>query len=325
MTTAKPTRSFRIVDFPSTMSPILATRDDNSSSVGMSKGLYIAGFTLVGLLVAGLSLWLLVRCYKKRMGEKRNDERGAAFLHVKGIRKAGDIVPTARGRIPNAFSRENMTASVVLPDRVLMRQAYPASQTSTPASFVQSQATTTFDPPLQAPMSPLNPAHFRLSHVSTHSAHSPIAHPSFAQSRTSSFSAGSAASASPHARPVRQLFDPVLSDELPLTRLGEYLAIFESFDDGWCLVIRDNSRPRRSSITSAIIGFRGRNSNALNADTAEGTQQDIGLVPAWVFVKPMKGLTVERPMRVSSVDALKLGLGGAEPSRDTMISWSNFA
>ncbi|KAI6125633.1 hypothetical protein EDD16DRAFT_1474199 [Pisolithus croceorrhizus] len=273
------------------MSPVLVARDDSSSSLGVSKGLYIAGFTLVGILVVGLSLWLLIRCYKKRMSAKRNDERGAAFLHVRGVKKAGDNhVPTSR--IPNAFSRENMTASIVLPDKVLLRQAHSAGPSSTPALFVQSQPISASDPPLQAPISPLNLAHFRLSRVSTHSTHSPIAHPSFMQSRTSSFSAGSAGSASLHSRPVRQLFEPVLPDELPLTRLGEYFAILESFDDGWCLV---------------------------------GTQLDIGLVPAWVFVKPMKGLTVERPMRVSSVDALKLGLGGAEPTRDTIVSWSHFA
>lgn len=307
------------------MSPVLAARDNSSSVLGMSKGLYIAGFTLVGILVGGLSLWLLVRCYKKRMSEKRNDERGAAFLHVKGIRKAGDNGPSMRGGIPNAFSRENMTASVVLPDRVFLRQAYSAGPSSAPAPFAQSQAVSTPDPHIQAPISPLNLSHLRLSHVSTHSTHSPIARPSFMHSRTSSFSVGSAGSASSHSRPVRQLFEPVLPDELSLTRLGEYFTILESFDDGWCLVIKDNSRPRRSSITSAILAFRGRNSTALSGDTAEGTQLDIGLVPAWVFVKPMKGLTVERPMRVSSVDALKLGLGGAEPSRDTMVSWSHFA
>ncbi|KAI6108310.1 hypothetical protein F5141DRAFT_108930 [Pisolithus sp. B1] len=307
------------------MSPVLVARDDSSSSLGVSKGLYIAGFTLVGILVGGLSLWLLVRCYKKRMSAKRIDERGAAFLHVRGVKKTGDNVPDMRGGIPNAFSRENMTASIVLPDRVLLRQAYSAGPSSTPALFVQSQPISASDPPLQAPISPLNLAHFRLSRVSTHSTHSPVAHPSFMQSRTSSFSVGSAGSASSHSRPVRQLFEPVLPDELPLTRLGEYFAILESFDDGWCLVVRDNSRPRRSSITSAILALRGRNSNALSADAAEGTHLDIGLVPAWVFVKPMKGLTVERPMRVSSVDALKLGLGGAEPTRDTIVSWSHFA
>ena len=115
----------------------------------------------------------------------------------------------------------------------------------------------------------------------------------------------------------------MLHDEFPLTRLGDYLSILESFDDGWCLVVKDISRSRRSSLASTIRGLRGKNSSSnLNIDP---NQLEVGLVPAWVFVKPMKGLTVERPMRSSSVNALQPDLGATGPSRDTMISWSNFA
>ncbi|KAL4064556.1 hypothetical protein J3A83DRAFT_4101274 [Scleroderma citrinum] len=276
------------------MAPILLAR--NSFPLSTNTTLYIAGFVLVGVLVGGLSLWLLARCYKNRMNKKRNEERGAAFLHVRGVVKEGDGSNQAnQPSLPNSFSRENVTASVVLPDRVLTRQL-PSS-----GLFAQSNSVPEWGSCPQPPISPLNIAHFRFSRASVFSTQSQLPPPHGPYSRSSSFSASSTGTGPSHSRPVRQLFEPILPDELPLKRLGDYLAILESFDDGWCLV--------------------SSNSN-LNTDP---NQAEVGLVPAWVFVKPMKGLTVERPMRSSSVDALQLGLGAAAPSRDTMISWSNFA
>ncbi|KAL4064988.1 hypothetical protein V8B97DRAFT_1875392 [Scleroderma yunnanense] len=298
------------------MAPILLAR--NSFPLSTNTTLYIAGFVLVGVLVGGLSLWLLARCYKNRMNKKRNEERGAAFLHVRGVVKEGDGSNQAnQPSLPNSFSRENVTASVVLPDRVLTRQL-PSS-----GLFAQSNSVPEWGSCPQPPISPLNIAHFRFSRASVFSTQSQLPPPHGPYSRSSSFSASSTGTGPSHSRPVRQLFEPILPDELPLKRLGDYLAILESFDDGWCLVVRDISRSRRSSLASTIIGLRGKSSNSnLNTDP---NQAEVGLVPAWVFVKPMKGLTVERPMRSSSVDALQLGLGAAAPSRDTMISWSNFA
>lgn len=200
-----------------------------------------------------------------------------------------------------------MTASIIFPDRVLIRQI-PPSDLGHEDGFDARQP----------PISPLNP-NFRFSQASMYSTHSQLPPPHGPYSR-SSFS--STCSGPLHSRPVRQLFDPVLPDEFPLTRLGDYLSILESFDDGWCLVVRDTSRSRRSSLASTILAIRGKNSSNPSIDA---NQAEVGLVPAWVFVKPMKGLTVERPMRSSSVDALQPGLGAPGPSRDTMISWSNFA
>ncbi|KAG6330876.1 hypothetical protein ID866_8214 [Astraeus odoratus] len=303
------------------MAPVTLLARDSLSSDGMSKGLIIAGFTLVGVLVSGVSLWLLVRYCKHRMREKRSEERGAAFLHVRGVMKAGDGPGVPARSLPNAFNRENLTASIILPDKVLTRQALGQTAASVPEAPILLLPT---DPGLdtysrsQPPISPLN---LRLSRASVYSTCSQLPHlrgPGL-HCRPSSFGASSTGSS--HSRPVRQLFEPVLPDELPLTGLGEHLTVLESFDDGWCLVAKDNSRSRRSSLASAILGFRGKTANSVNMDLS---QADIGLVPAWVFVKPMKGLTVERPVRVSSVDALQLGIP-AEPSRDTVISWSNFA
>ncbi len=43
-------------------------------------------------------------------------------------------------------------------------------------------------------------------------------------------------------RKVRQVFDPVLPDEI-LVKLGEQLTIVQSFDDGWCVVGREGGVP----------------------------------------------------------------------------------
>lgn len=112
-------------------------------------------------------------------------------------------------------------------------------------------------------------------------------------------------------RPVRQLFEPALPDELSLVRYGEHLTVLRSFDDGWCLVARDTSRSSRASRVSTWIKSNYDNAN-------------IGLVPAWAFSKPLKGVTVTRPFRVESIDALRPGRSPAY-ARDTIISGSDFA
>lgn len=118
---------------------------------------------------------------------------------------------------------------------------------------------------------------------------------------------------STQARAVRQLFDPVLPDELSPLRYGECLTVLQSFDDGWCLVARDTSRSSRTSRLSAWMKSNGDN-------------VDIGLVPALVFDKPLKAITVTRPFRSTSVNALHFGQSLAPDfARDAIISWSNFA
>ncbi|KAG8213373.1 hypothetical protein J3R82DRAFT_11865 [Butyriboletus roseoflavus] len=114
-------------------------------------------------------------------------------------------------------------------------------------------------------------------------------------------------------RPVRQLFVPALPDELALVRYGEGLTVFRSFDDDWCLVTRDKTR---SSWVSPPPIWKTNN----------GDNVDIGLVPAWVFIKPLKGITVTRPFRNESINALHLGQNWAPaPTRDAVISWSYIA
>ena len=94
------------------------------------------------------------------------------------------------------------------------------------------------------------------------------------------------------------MFDPVLPDELVVS-LGESLTLVQQHDDGWSIVGRDS---------------------VFNPGEVE-----LGAVPAWVFLKPVKGLRAERPMRVSSLGVtVNLDAPPAFGPRDNVMSWSNF-
>lgn len=119
-------------------------------------------------------------------------------------------------------------------------------------------------------------------------------------SRLSVFSTGSSGAGSMSGvqqRQVRQVFTPILPDELLLT-LGESVSILRSFDDGWCIV----ARPKP-------YGTDG--------------EAELGAVPAWCFVKPMKGLRSERPVRSTSLGVTVQMDNDVQPRND-IISWSNF-
>ena len=94
------------------------------------------------------------------------------------------------------------------------------------------------------------------------------------------------------------MFDPVLPDELVVS-LGESLTLVQQHDDGWCIVGRDS---------------------VFNPGEVE-----LGAVPAWAFLKPVKGLRAERPMRVSSLGVtVNLDAPPSLGPRDNVMSWSNF-
>ena len=97
---------------------------------------------------------------------------------------------------------------------------------------------------------------------------------------------------------VRQLFTPILPDE-PTLILGERVAIMKSHDDGWCIVGRDKPYGKPGEV-------------------------ELGAVPAWCFVKPMKGLRSERPVRSTSLGVTVQMDDDVEKPRGDYISWSNF-
>ena len=114
-------------------------------------------------------------------------------------------------------------------------------------------------------------------------------------------------------RKVRQLYEPVLPDEI-LINLGEQLTVVQSFDDGWCVVGRENS----SFVHTAKSLFKTTPEPENNVE--------LGVVPAWCFLKPVKGLRAERPVRSSSL-GITVNLdapGFGNSSRNDLASWSNF-
>ena len=113
-------------------------------------------------------------------------------------------------------------------------------------------------------------------------------------------------------RKVRQLFNPVLPDELLISTPGEQLTVIQSFDDGWCLVGKDHST------------FMSAPKSLFKQDTTSDSNIELGVVPAWCFIKPLKGLRVERPVRSSSLGITVQLQGPGFSSRDEIISWSNF-
>lgn len=112
-------------------------------------------------------------------------------------------------------------------------------------------------------------------------------------------------------RKVRQMFEPVLPDEI-LPSLGEHLTVVQSFDDGWCVVGRENS----SFVHTAKSLFK--------STPEPGQNIELGVVPAWCFLKPVKGLRAERPIRSTSLGITINMEGPGTSSRNELISWSNF-
>ncbi|KIJ67093.1 hypothetical protein HYDPIDRAFT_85470 [Hydnomerulius pinastri MD-312] len=313
------------------MAPFILSRDESPSAASaaptINKAVYITGFTVAGLLVTAIFLWLALRYQRRRMAQKRCEEREGAFLHVRGVVRPMEQTNPSSTSTPDTFSRDRMTPSVVLPEKTITRKpnlpgsvgrapvsSQPGSPVSSPSPRPRPRVNALSSSSRTRTMSTLNPAHPHHSRSSSgFSGYSQLRFPPGLHSRESSLSSNT----SPLARPVRQLFEPVLPDELSLARQGECLTVLQSFDDGWCLVARDTSRLSRSSLFNP--------SRLSSRMKSSGDNIELGLVPAWVFVKPMKGLTVARPVRSASVNVLQTAQDGEAPSREAVLSWSNFA
>jgi len=60
---------------------------------GSTNGLYVAGFVIAGLIILGVAGCLLIRFLRQRARNKDEDNRGAAFLNVRGlVREDGEKV-----------------------------------------------------------------------------------------------------------------------------------------------------------------------------------------------------------------------------------------
>lgn len=213
------------------------------------------------------------------------------------------------------FSRNQIDSMVILPDKVLTR---PNPRTREEVMEFHRQSGT-----FPKPFSP-KPFSFALSAVSPPTPNSPTqgsflsfgssSNPGSRNSRHSVYSVMSAYSTvdtTGTTRKVRQIFTPVLPDELLISRVGEELTLVQSFDDGWCLVGRENS-------TFAC------NPKSLFKKGDVNNDVELGVVPAWCFLKPAQGLKTERPVRSSSLGITVQMAGPSFSSRDAVMSWSNF-
>ncbi|KAK0228847.1 hypothetical protein IW262DRAFT_645398 [Armillaria fumosa] len=312
--------------------PVIAVRDENSEAMSTSSSLrpiYIAGFVVVGVLLLGVALWLAIRTYRRRAQAKREESLGAAFLSVKGLVRDGDV-HTEKAPLPenlqaiqgSTFSREQLTSSVILPDKVLISNR-PTPVQETPQDILEFHRQSGNFP---RPFSP-KPFAFALTAAAPNPRgsvvqlnRSSMIRNSFMStastvSRFSVISSSSSVDSSPTTgttRKIRQLFNPILPDEL-VTTLGERLTVVQSFDDGWCVVGRENT----SNLNNAKSLFKSPSAQA-------EPNVELGVVPAWCFLKPVKGLKAERPVRSTSLGITVQMEGPAFSSREEVISWSNF-
>lgn len=195
------------------------------------------------------------------------------------------------------YGRNGSQATIYFPSKAITRppkiaQDHEAANQYTPTISLTSTLT---------PDSPTRSSFFRSSYMD-------------AASNNSRFSAVSNQSSeinptSGTVRKVRQLFTPILLDELLITHLGEQLTVIQSFDDGWCVVGREKDNIVKSA-------------KSLFKPAAAGSNDELGVVPAWCFLKPVKGLRAERPMRSASLGIII----AMEPpkARHEVLSWSNF-
>ncbi|KAI9568288.1 hypothetical protein HD554DRAFT_795433 [Boletus coccyginus] len=285
------------------MAPHIFPRQDHTND-------YIAASLFAGVIIfiALLCLLCLSRSKRSRAYKKRN----TTSFRVRGVvRQTMTESNPSLTSIPS-FSCNGPTTSIVLPKESVTRNPY--SNGLSDKAAILSQPTPSCSPytPSLHPLPPtraisiLNPVHPR--HGRSSSGFSGYAKYSFPSGLSSRLSSASFVSSS-RARRVHQPFESVLTDELAL-RCGECLTVLRSFDDGWCVVARDTSRYSRASLATGMKN--------------DGDNVDVGLVPTWVFTKPLEGNASVRPFRSTSLNALHSGHDPAF-TRNGILSWANFA
>ncbi|KAF5341808.1 hypothetical protein D9611_001568 [Ephemerocybe angulata] len=306
----------------------LARRDetDSDDTNGKLTPTYIAGIVFIIVLVLGISIWLVIRHFRNKRTKERQAKLDGAFLSIRGVVKDGSAPGSEKSARPqtdiqtNSFSRNQLNAGIVMPEKTLgprsreeiMNFHRQSGNFPKPFSFAKSAGSGSPSPDLLVPPSPGGESR-RGSWIR----HSFMSYSSGAGNR---FSVQSSVASSfgnepttGTTRKVKQVFSPVLPDELLLTHPGEQLTVVQSFDDGWCVVGREDNS-----------GFKQKKSlfSKPEAEAEGDANVELGVVPAWVFLKPVKGLKAERPVRSTS---LGVTVQMASPAlRDSTVSWSNF-
>lgn len=70
--------------------PVVTLHRRNALSSEPVYPTYIVGFAIAGAVILSLGVWGLIRCLRKRATAKREENRGAAFLSVRGLVKVSD-------------------------------------------------------------------------------------------------------------------------------------------------------------------------------------------------------------------------------------------
>ncbi|KIY44029.1 hypothetical protein FISHEDRAFT_52089 [Fistulina hepatica ATCC 64428] len=231
--------------------------------------------------------------------------------------------PVIAPQVQPQFSRQQLTQSIILPERPervltkvrdhrqeIIDYHRQSGNFPRPFSFALSQTgvprprRTSASSPARSSM--LNPNANRASH-SSYSSIAASSHYSVISS-VSSYTFGSTNGTQ---KRVRQIFEPVLPDEL-VVRLDEKVTLVQSFDDGWCVVGRD------------VPLFAGATKSLYKSPEPVDANIELGVVPAWCFMRPVKGLRAERPVRSSSLGITVQMDNPAFSSRNEIMSWSNF-
>lgn len=319
---------------PSIQDVQLSRRATPSDSTGGLQPIYIVGIAIAGSVLLGVAVWLSLRHIRSRRAREREEKLGSAFLSVRGIVKDGnspesglDEKYSERPVHAGGFSRTQMNAGIPMPERALAPRSreeiveYHRQSGNFPKPFAFAGAAdhdhlappSRFGSRSNSPVSAAGGSDARGSWVrySFMSSVSSIGNRySVISSATSSFGAEPTTGTS---RKVKQFFSPVLPDELLLTKLGEQLTVVQSFDDGWCVVGRENASSFMQK--TSLFGNAAQEENNNNVE--------LGVVPAWCFLKPVKGLRAERPVRSTSL-GITVQVNADPASRDNLVSWSNF-
>lgn len=238
-----------------------------------------------------------------------NDGRNHPFIDkVKNLPSQFRHTLNYSSRPSSPSSQHELTASIVTPQKSITRKPSSRGLSDKAVALSHDQlepppasSTLSHHRPLSNTSSGLPRLHATSISTSTCSRHNRSSSgftgytqyflpPGLYSCQTSSISTSSS-----QVKPVCQLFKSALPDELSLARYSEYLTVLRSFNDGWCLVARDTSRSSRSSRASPLSPWM----------ESSGDNVDVGLVPACVFVEPSRGVTVTRPFRVESINALR--------------------
>jgi len=268
----------------------------------------IAGLVFAGGILLGGAVWLGVFLYRKRT--RQPQDIIVQRVISKGDEKVVSAGFTANG--PDHFSRDKLTPSIVLPLQDVIRpdatddeiwRHHMANGTMTrPFSAEASTLVSGRSPGFPMSSRPVSIVSFQsAAGLSTSPRRTSFF--GFGGNRPTSVASSVLSNVSSmfgvEGRKVRQLFSPVLPDELVLS-LGEKVTLVKAFDDGWCIVGRDS--------------------------TLKVGDVEMGAVPAWCFVKPVKGLKASRPVRTTSLGVtVQIDAGPGFSSRDEVLSWSNFS